>query len=102
MRTFFLNRIKDVSGVSGVGDHIAEGIEWDTGKVSLHWLVGSIHSTTLYDKIEEVEVIHGHNGNTYIEWEDKSSKSEINNPTTLTKLLQWLGVVLSSLSLNKH
>ncbi len=67
MRLFYLKRMIDDSGVSGVG-FVAEGTVYDDGVCSLHWMSGEIHSTTIYNNIQEVEKIHGHNGHTMIEW----------------------------------
>jgi len=64
MRTFYLNRKVDVSGISGTG-RIAQGIEFDNGKVAMTWLTDT-SSTTVYDNIEDVEVIHGHAGATEV------------------------------------
>lgn len=68
MRNFFLNRSEDISGVSGTG-HIAQGIEFDNGKVALCWLTAT-SSIAVYDSINHVRIIHGHNGATVIEWVD--------------------------------
>ena len=68
MRRFRLVRQEDVSGVSGTGS-VAEGVAFSSGKVALHWC-GGISSVTVYDSIEEVEAIHGHEGRTVVEWLD--------------------------------
>ena len=68
IRRFVLRRIEDVSGVSGVGI-VAEGVVFSDGKVSLHWTV-TLKSTAVYDSIEDLEAIHGHNGATRVEWID--------------------------------
>jgi hypothetical protein len=68
MRNFYLNRTTDVSGVSGTG-RVAQGTQFDNGKVALCWLT-STSSIAIYDSIEHVEVIHGHNGVTEVEWEN--------------------------------
>lgn len=67
MRTFTLERSKDVTGVSGTGT-VAEGVEFSDGKVALRWVVGEHRSTVTWDSIESVEKIHGHNGATVIQW----------------------------------
>lgn len=69
MRRFLLVRTEDVSGVSGVGT-VAEGILFSTGKAVLAW-VTRYRSVAIYDSIEELEAIHGHDGRTKIEWIDK-------------------------------
>ena len=64
MRTFYLYRTEDESGVSGTG-RVAQGFVADNGRVSLFWL--SDHpSVTLYDSIGEVHAIHGHGGKTEV------------------------------------
>ena len=67
MRTFYLYRTEDESGVSGTG-RVAQGFVADNGRVSLFWL--SDHpSVTLYDSIGEVQAIHGHGGKTELRFE---------------------------------
>lgn len=70
MKRFYLKRYKDESGVSGTGI-VAEGIQFSTGKCALAW-VSEFFSIAIYDSIEELNAIHGHNGNTQIIWLDTS------------------------------
>lgn len=65
MRTFVLVRDHDVSGVSGLGV-VAEGVEFSDGRVALRWQTGDNRSTVVWDNIESVEAIHGHQGSTRI------------------------------------
>lgn len=65
MRMFVLERDEDISGVSGVGT-VAEGIEFSDGTVALKWIVGEHRSMVLWQSIEAVRVIHGHDGHTTI------------------------------------
>ena len=67
MKTFTLERDIDVSGISGVGT-VAEGIEFSTGKVAIHWISNDHHSTVVWDSIDSVIAIHGHNGATRLVW----------------------------------
>lgn len=67
MRTFKMLRIEDESGVSGTG-YVAQGVEFDNGKCALAWLT-SVSSVALYDNIEDLEEIHGHDGKTVIKWD---------------------------------
>lgn len=68
MRRFHFLRTEDASGVSGCG-RVAEGVIFSNGKVALEWL--SNHSSTnLYDSINDVEYIHGHEGRTKIIYDD--------------------------------
>ena len=66
MRNFWLKRIEDESGVSGVGI-VAEGTQFENGKCVLAW-VTQFQSVAVYDSVEELERIHGHNGKTLVVW----------------------------------
>lgn len=68
-RRFVLNRIKDVSGVSGTGI-IVEGIEYSDRTVAVRWL-GDYASTTVWSNIETMMAVHGHGDATEILWIDK-------------------------------
>lgn len=78
MRRFVLFRKQDVSGVSGTGV-IAEGIQFSDGVVALRWIVspgskghGNPTSVVFHDNgIESVRTIHGHEGNTEVQWIDE-------------------------------
>lgn len=66
MRLFHLYRQVDETGVSGTGV-VAQGVEFDDGTIAMRWL--SKHtSTAVYDGVDDVEVVHGHNGATQIVW----------------------------------
>lgn len=67
MKTFHLHRIEDESGISGTGI-VAEGVQSIGGKCALFWLT-EFKSVAIYDNIEELEAIHGHNGKTKIIWD---------------------------------
>ena len=69
MRRFILARTEDVSGISGTGT-VAEGIMFSTGRAVLQW-VTRLRSVAVYDSIEDVEAIHGHDGRTAIQWVDE-------------------------------
>ena len=62
---FRLNRIKDVSGVSGVGI-VAYGTEYPNGKVTLAWM-GNPSSVGVYDSMKQVVEIHCHGDSSQIE-----------------------------------
>ena len=66
MRLFVLNRTEDETGVSGTGI-VAQGVEFDNGRCALTWIVGEVTSVAIYDRIEDVELIHGHGGKTKLE-----------------------------------
>ena len=68
MRRFELIRETDVTGVSGTG-MVAGGVVWGDGRVAMRWFT-DINSTVLYDSIDDVEYIHGHDGRTKVRWVD--------------------------------
>lgn len=67
MRTFYLQRDVDETGISGTG-RVAEGVQWSNGWCSMMWLT-DLFSLVAYPSIEAVEKIHGHGGKTHIVWE---------------------------------
>ena len=68
MRRFVLRRDKDTSGVSGTGV-VAQGVESDSGRVCLFWLTAP-RSVALYESALDLRTIHGHGGDTFIDWLD--------------------------------
>ncbi len=68
MRRFHLERDTDVTGISGTG-RVAEGVVFSNGKVAMAWLT-EVASVGVYDRIDDIERIHGHGGMTRIVWED--------------------------------
>lgn len=70
MRRFYLDRIEDPSGVSGTGV-VAEGVQLSDGRVVLRWLT-ALSSVAIYESIEEVVAIHGHQGGTVVTWIDSA------------------------------
>lgn len=64
MKRFVLNRVVDISGVSGTG-LVAEGVQFSNNKCAVTWLVGT-SSVAVYDNLDDVKAIHGHGGNTEI------------------------------------
>jgi hypothetical protein len=74
MRKFTLFRDIDESGVSGAGI-VAEGVRFTNGKCVLNWLTKHT-SLGIYDSIESLEQIHGHNGKTRIIWEDVTGNAK--------------------------
>jgi len=70
MRKFVLERIEDVTGISGTGI-VAEGIEFSDGVVCLHWTSDWPSSVVHYDRgMESVYHVHGHNGSTKVKFLD--------------------------------
>ena len=68
MRTFYLNRKEDISGVSGCG-RIAEGIEFHDKQCVLSWF-GRLHTIEVAPNIEAIIEIHGHHGSTEVVFGD--------------------------------
>ena len=62
-----LERMIDSTGVSGTGI-VAEGVEFRDGTVALRWVVGPSPSTSLWASIADLEAVHGHNGDTVVQW----------------------------------
>jgi hypothetical protein len=68
MRTFHLERLVDISGVSGVG-RVADGVMFGDGKIALHW--ESEHSSiNIYSSVDDLLCVHGHEGSTKIVWDN--------------------------------
>ena len=72
MKNFHLKRIQDESGVSGTG-WVAEGVQFANGKCVVNWLTRHT-STTVFDSIETVKQIHGHNGKTIVVFDGEHNK----------------------------
>lgn len=66
MRLFYLLRLEDETGISGVG-RVAEGVQFSDGTCVLRWLTMN-GSTAVYDSSADLEAIHGHGGKTVLEW----------------------------------
>lgn len=77
MELFVLDRINDVSGVSGTGI-IADGVIFLSGKVVLYWR-GVKSSIVIHDCIANVEKIHCHGGNTIIKYISEFERDEYFN-----------------------
>lgn len=77
---FQLHRDTDVSGVSGVGI-VAEGARFGDGRAVMRWLTG-VSSTAVYDSIEDLESIHGHNGATRVVWVDDPDQQKRCQPVS--------------------
>jgi hypothetical protein len=58
-------RRHDVSGISGKG-RVAFLTEYPGGKVTLAWCSGEVHSVSVYDSLDELMQIHGHDGATVL------------------------------------
>lgn len=74
-RTFTIHRDHDVTGISGTG-HVADGVVFPDGVAVIRWRDlgleaaqrGVRPTTVVFDSIESVEALHGHNGATRIVW----------------------------------
>lgn len=92
MRRFYLKRVIDETGVSGVGV-ITEGVEFSDGSCVMRWMT-DVSSVAIYKNAFELLKIHGHSGKTlfdhdlsdeawywenvnlrYILWVDNQSRS---------------------------
>lgn len=62
LRPFELHRDEDETGVSGTGI-VAEGVVFADGRVVLRWKTATA-STTLFDSVEQMMKVHGHDGKT--------------------------------------
>ena len=67
MDNFHLQRLEDETGISGTGI-VAEGVQFSNGKCVLTWLT-EFSSVGIYDNIDLVDKLHGHNSKTIIVWE---------------------------------
>lgn len=67
-RRFLLNRRRDPSGISGTGI-VAEGTKFSDGQTVLKWLTLT-NSLAVYPNMAALEKIHGHDGDTVVEWVD--------------------------------
>ena len=72
-RRFLLVRYDDESGVSGTGV-VAEGVQFSTGRCVLAW-VTRFRSLAIYNSIDEIREIHGHDGKTHVSWLDEADQS---------------------------
>ena len=67
MRTFYLERLEDETGISGTGV-VTQGVEFSDGTCVMKWLTGT-SSIGIYNSIEELIQIHGHEGKTVLRWD---------------------------------
>lgn len=67
-RTFDLVRFHDVSGVSGEGI-VAQGVQFADKTVAIRWH-GEHPATAVWDSVESLLAVHGHNGLTVVRFHD--------------------------------
>ena len=72
MKSFYLKRVEDESGISGTGK-VAQGVVFDDGTCALRWLT-KYASTAIYSNIETLEHIHGHGGKTKVIYDECGDK----------------------------
>jgi hypothetical protein len=78
----FLRRHQDVSGVSGEG-HIADGVQWPDGTVSLRWR-GPHPKIDFCDRgVDTAEFVHGHDGLTEIVFVDQPGETPAPAPAAI-------------------
>jgi hypothetical protein len=64
IKEFYLDRIDDETGISGVGV-VARGVVLPSGRVVLEW--STFHSSiNIYQNFSDIEAIHGHHGKTRV------------------------------------
>lgn len=68
-RRFLLHRIEDETGVSGTG-LVAWGVAFPDGRVVTRWCVTDVRQTCVWDSMDDMAAIHGHNGKTKVFWLD--------------------------------
>ena len=70
VKTYVLCRNEDVSGTSGTG-YVAQIAEFDDGTVAVRWSgtmnASGVSSTTVFNSLDDVKTVHGHNGKSVIE-----------------------------------
>jgi hypothetical protein len=69
-RLFVLRRDRDITGVSGPGD-VADGVQWADGSVVLRWRARP--STAVWDSLDLMLSVHGHDGATRVVWADDTA-----------------------------
>ena len=67
-RRFYIQRNEDVHGLSGTG-RVAEGVKFPDGTCVIKWN-SNTSSIAIYNNIEELEYLHGHDGKTIVVWID--------------------------------
>jgi hypothetical protein len=72
-RLFVLRRDTDVTGVSGAGD-VADGVQWPDGSVVLRWRERP--STAVWDSLDLMLSVHGHDGATRVVWTDQADQAD--------------------------
>lgn len=70
MRRFVVQRQRDETGISGIG-LVAQGVQFSDGVVVMRWCTATgPQSTTIFNSVDDLRTVHGHNGATTIVWID--------------------------------
>ena len=96
MRRFNLNRLDDETGISGKGI-VTEGYQFNSGICVMKWLTGT-SSVAVYASIDDLVIIHGHNGKTVVEWDSE----EINREDLPLWAQDPIGFFEAELTLDSH
>ncbi|WP_208719923.1 hypothetical protein [Amycolatopsis circi] len=90
-RLFTLERLDDVTGVSGVGV-VAEGAQFFDGTVAVRW-AGADASTVLWPDLDTAMRVHGHGGRTRVVWQPITEPAPVDSPVLdqLAELLRHAG-----------
>lgn len=65
MRRFVLRRREDETGLSGTGD-VAWGLVFPDGVAVVRWCVTDVRQTAVFNSLDDVKHVHGHNGKTEV------------------------------------
>lgn len=80
VKPFYLMRHVDLTGTSGTGI-VAMGAVFPSGMVFMEWVASNHVSWNIFDNIEDVKAINGHDGNTEIVFgsapEDKKKNKKV-------------------------
>jgi hypothetical protein len=77
MRRFFLVREIDESGCSGTGI-VAQGMEFDSGRAVMEWLVPPC-SLNIFASVDELVSVHGHCGKSKVQFIDDLRETQTVN-----------------------
>jgi 8-oxo-dGTP pyrophosphatase MutT (NUDIX family) len=73
-KRFYLDRKKDHSGNTGSGI-VAVGVQFPGGKCIVNWMTDT-PSFNFYDSLDDIKEVHGHDGDTEINFMDDFNKTE--------------------------
>lgn len=70
IREYYFERIKDISGQSGIGVVVRGGV-FPSGVAMHEWIPSGAQSVNIYDNAKQAQETHGHNGATLMKFVDK-------------------------------